>query len=390
VLIAITRASTLVAIVLTATIGVSTDAKPSPKTTLSEFASGLASPTDIATAGDTRLFVTEQAGVIKIVEGNGAVSGTFLDISDRVLSGGEQGLLGLAFAPDYTSTGRFFVYYTRDDGNNQVSSFAREDDDHADASSETPLLTLSHPGFSNHNGGDLNFGSDGYLYVATGDGGGGGDPDNNAQNIESLLGKILRLDVGGDDFPGDSARNYANPGTNPFVGKAGADEVWVLGLRNPWRFSFDSATDNMFIGDVGQGSREEIDFQQAGSPGGENYGWSCHEGSLVFNFSSCSEETAFVFPVAEYENEGARCAVTGGYVYRGRQQPQLRGDYYFIDFCSGELSSFRAHAHKGRVGPQRLLGTFSDLRISSFGQASDGEIYAADLMSGKIYHLQGR
>ncbi len=385
-----TKLSILFAIALVATGGLVAQAAPPPKAIFVEFATGLTSPTDIASAGDARLFVVEQPGVIKIIESDGTVSGTFLDITDRVMPGGEQGLLGLAFAPDYATSGRFFVYYTRDDGNNQLSSFQRLNQTQADPSSEVPILTITHPAFTNHNGGDLNFGPDGFLYIATGDGGSGGDPSNNAQNPESLLGKILRLDVNGDAFPADSARNYAIPSTNPFVQGAGADEAWAVGLRNPWRFSFDSHSGAMFIGDVGQNSREEIDVQPGGTNGGVNYGWRCYEGTMVFNFSACSESTDYTFPVAEYVNDGERCAVTGGYVYRGQDYPQLRGDYFYIDFCSGELFSFRSHASKQKSGPVRALGTFENLMISSFGEAADGELYAADLVSGTIYQLQGR
>ncbi|HEY7876259.1 MAG TPA: PQQ-dependent sugar dehydrogenase, partial [Actinomycetota bacterium] len=273
----VARSSAVLALVLTATLGLSGVARPQGSVTLVAFSSGFSAPVDIASTSDGRLYVVEQGGRIKVVEPDGTVSGELLNISGRVLSGGEQGLLGLAFAPDYSSTGRFFVYYTRPDGNNQLSRFGPAPG--TAGVSETPILTLPHPTFSNHNGGDLNFGRDGYLYVSVGDGGGSNDPNNNAQNRESLLGKILRLDVGRDDFPTDAARNYGIPPSNPFVGRAGADEVWALGLRNPWRFSFDSSTGHMYIGDVGQGAREEIDFQRATSAGGENYGWRCFEGS---------------------------------------------------------------------------------------------------------------
>ena len=378
---------TAATVVVTALI--SATASSAPSVAFVEFTSGLTAPTDIASTDDGRLYIAEQAGLIKIVEADGTVSGTYLDISDRVRSGGEEGLLGLAFSPDYASSGRFFVYYTRHDGNNQISSFTRVSDNHADPASEEPVLTIPHPAFTNHNGGDLNFGPDGFLYAAPGDGGSSGDPNDNAQNPEQLLGKLLRLDVTGDDFPQDPARNYAIPSNNPFVGRAGADEVWAVGLRNPWRFSFDSETDNLFLTDVGEGGFEEINFTPGEAGGGSNYGWRCYEGSRVFNFSNCSAATPFTFPVAEYENEGNRCAVTGGYVYRGDRSPRLRGDYFFIDFCSGELFSFKSHHKKGMAGPVRRLGTFSDLRISTFGEGSDGEIYAADLVSGKVYRLEG-
>lgn len=383
-----TGLSVTIAVVFVVTGAVVTSAGSKPAVSFVEFASGLTAPTDIATTASGRLYVTEQQGVIKIVEPDGSISATFLDIRDRVRSGGEEGLLGVALSPDFGSSGRFFVYYTRHDGNNQVSSFVGTGD-HADPSSEMPILTLPHPAFTNHNGGDLAFGPDGFLYVATGDGGSAGDPNNNAQNPDSLLGKLLRLDVAGDAFPNDAARNYAIPGDNPFVNGSGADEVWVLGLRNPWRFSFDTETNNLFLSDVGQGAREEINFKEAGTPGGTNYGWRCYEGTAAFDLSGCSSQTAFTFPIAEYENTADRCAVTGGYVYRGDRYPQLRGDYFYMDFCSGELFSFKAHHKKGMAGPVRRVATFSDLRISSFGQDPDGEIYAADLAAGKIYRLEG-
>lgn len=355
--------------------------------TLTPFATGLVAPVDIASAGDARLFIVEQAGRIRIVEPDGTVSGTFLDITGRVRSGGEEGLLGLAFAPDYASSGRFFVYYTRPDGNNQLSSFMRSSNSQADPSSETPILTLAHPTFSNHNGGDLNF-RGGLLYISTGDGGGVNDPNDNAQNKESLLGKILRIDVTRDDFPGDATRNYGVPARNPFVDKPGADEVWVYGLRNPWRFSFDSFSTDMYIGDVGQAAREEIDHQHHPSLGGENYGWRCFEGTRDTGLN-CQGAAPFEPPVAEYDRSGDRCAVTGGYVYRGARYENLRGEYFYMDFCSGELWALRTQrAGAARIGPVTPMGDF-DILASTFGQATDGELYVADLASGTIYHLQG-
>jgi glucose/arabinose dehydrogenase len=380
----VARSSAVLALVLTATLGLSGVARPQGSVTLVAFSSGFSAPVDIASTSDGRLYVVEQGGRIKVVEPDGTVSGELLNISGRVLSGGEQGLLGLAFAPDYSSTGRFFVYYTRPDGNNQLSRFGPAPG--TAGVSETPILTLPHPTFSNHNGGDLNFGRDGYLYVSVGDGGGSNDPNNNAQNRESLLGKILRLDVGRDDFPTDAARNYGIPPSNPFVGRAGADEVWALGLRNPWRFSFDSSTGHMYIGDVGQGAREEIDFQRATSAGGENYGWRCFEGSRQ-NFKC--PKTAYERPVAEYDRSGGRCAVTGGFVYRGSRYSGIHGDYFYIDFCNGELFSFDAATATGTPGPARTVATFPGRQISTFGEGSDREIYAADIANGTIYRLQG-
>jgi glucose/arabinose dehydrogenase len=335
--------------------------------------------------GDGRLFVVEQGGRVKIVEASGAVSGTFLDINNRVRSGGEEGLLGLALSSDYETSGRFFVYYTRLDGNNQISSFRRISNTQADPASEQPVLTISHPTFSNHNGGDLNF-RGGLLYASIGDGGSGFDPSNNAQNRESLLGKILRLDVSRDDFPADPARNYGIPPSNPYATTAGRDEIWALGLRNPWRFSFDAGNGNMFIGDVGQGSREEIDFEPANDPGGNNYGWRCYEGSQSTNISKCAKAPAYDFPIKEYERTDPRCAVTGGYVYRGAANPSLAGLYLFMDFCSGELFAFQPPA-VGGTGPTRLLGTFPSMRVSTFGQGHNRELYVGDLATGNVYRL---
>lgn len=355
--------------------------------TLVPFASGLQSPVDIASAGDARLFVVEQAGRIKIVEPNGQVSGTFLDISHLVRSGGEEGLLGLAFAPDYATSGRFFVYYTRLDGHNQLASYRRISSTQADPNSRTPLLTIPHYDSFMHNGGDLNF-RNGLLYVSTGDGGGPNDPNDNAQNPENLLGKILRLDVTRDDFPSDPTRNYGIPPSNPFAASAGRDEIWDLGLRNPWRFSFDAANGNMFIGDVGESAREEIDFEAAADPGANNWGWRCYEGTRRTEISKCAKASAYDFPMAEYDRVGgSRCAVTGGYVYRGSTSPSLVGLYLFMDFCSGELFGLQPPATGTPGGSTRLLGTFPQLRVSTFGQAHDRELYLADRSGGGIYRI---
>jgi glucose/arabinose dehydrogenase len=382
------RIVAVVVLAVAGVLGLSSVALPQSGVTFTQFASGFSAPVDIASTADGRLYVVEQAGRIKTVEPDGTVSGTLLDITDRVLSGGEQGLLGLAFPSDYASSGRFYVYYTRLDGNNQLSSFLRPGVGQTSPPAETPMLTIPHPTFANHNGGDLNFGPDGYLYVATGDGGSGNDPNNNAQNRARLLGKLLRLDVRRDDFPADPARNYGIPSTNPFVGSDGAGEIWANGLRNPWRFSFDSATGDMYIGDVGQGEREEIDFQRASSSGGANYGWRCYEGTRSTGLSKCPKAQAFAAPVAEYDHSAGRCSVTGGYVYRGSLYPALRGDYFYMDLCNGELFSLDAATAITPPGAARSVGVFSGLTISSFGRGADGEIYAADLGGGKIYRLE--
>jgi glucose/arabinose dehydrogenase len=322
----------------TATItvpGVATDgpstAPPSPSPTptpeplavkLDQYAGGFERPVFVTHAGDgsARLFVLEKAGVIRIVVDGEVRDDPFLDISQLVtIRGNEQGLLGLAFHPQYEENGRFFVYYTAVDGGaNTVAEYRVSTDANiADAGSGRVMLAIADTR-SNHNGGMLAFGPDGYLYVATGDGGGGGDPDENGQALDALLAKILRLDVDGS-FP------YTIPPSNPFASTGGArPEVWAFGLRNPWRFSFDRETGDMWIADVGQGSWEEVDFQPADSAGGENYGWNTMEGAHCFDPANGCDTSGLVLPVHEYDHS-AGCSITGGYVYRGEAIPALRG-----------------------------------------------------------------
>ncbi|HUM45331.1 MAG TPA: PQQ-dependent sugar dehydrogenase [Chitinophagales bacterium] len=352
-----------------------------PSITLQSIGSGFTKPVDIANAGDERLFIVEQDGIIRILNTNGTTS-VFLNINPRVNStGGEQGLLGLAFHPDYASNGYFYVNYINNDGDTRISRFSRNvnNPNLAVASSELILLTIDQP-FSNHNGGDLAFGADGYLYIGMGDGGSGGDPGNRAQDINNLLGKMLRIDV-------NSGAPYSSPVSNPFVGVAGADEVWSYGLRNPWRFSFDRLTNDMWIADVGQGAWEEIDFQPAASAGGENYGWRCYEGNHTYNTSACTLTDPFVFPVYEYPHDFATggFVVTGGFVYRGSLYPNLNGYYIFCDYASGNFWTTVSDGAGGWTTNKQAL--IHD-EISSFGEGSDGEIYAADLGNGQIYHVQ--
>lgn len=359
---------------------------------LTSHATGLNSPVDIAHSGipsDSRLFVVEQSGYIKIVESNGTVSGTFLDIDSRVQGGGEEGLLGLAFHPNYSTNRYFFVYYINNSGDIVISRFTRNagNANLADSGSEQVVLTIPHPGQSNHNGGDLNFNpSSGYLYAAVGDGGSGNDPPNNAQNLNVLLGKILRLDINNDSFTADPARNYAIPPGNPFAAIAGGDEIWAYGLRNPWRFSFDKATNDMYIGDVGQGSREEVDFQAAAGGGGQNYGWRCREGTIAnpSNPSGCTGFSGYTDPIGEYSLSGTPCAVTGGYSYRGTISPSLLGYYFFADYCSGDMYTLK---HNGSIWEQTLQTQFTGRNISSFGQDYGGELYVSDIGNGTIYKL---
>jgi glucose/arabinose dehydrogenase len=342
----------------------------------------LAAPVGVAHAGDNtgKLYVVEQGGRIRLIDNGTLLAAPFLDISARVVSGGEQGLLGLAFPPGHAASGRFYVNYTRiSDGATVIARYQRTTDpDVADPNSEAVLLTVPQP-FANHNGGQLAFGPDGFLYIGMGDGGSGGDPQNNAQNPASLLGKMLRIDVESAPDPGLA---YAIPATNPFAQTTGfRGEIWALGLRNPWRFSFDRLTGDLYIGDVGQGSFEEVDFQAAGSAGGENYGWRIMEGAHCFDPATCSQ-VGLVLPVAEYDH-GQGCSITGGFVYRGQAFPALQGFYLYADFCSGRFWSLK------RDGPawQNSVLLVEPHSISSFGEDEAGNLYAADLAAGVVYEI---
>jgi glucose/arabinose dehydrogenase len=362
-----------------------------PEITLSEFASGLEQPVDITHAGDERLFVVEQPGRIRIVQADGSVAPTpFLDIADRVIDGGEQGLLGLAFHPGYEQNRYFYVNYTRDVGSDSdrrtgdtiIARFqANEDGTASDPASETILLTIDQP-YDNHNGGGLAFGPDGYLYIALGDGGAGGDPENRAQNGQTLLGKILRIDVDGNNAQGG---RYGIPEDNPFMDDPNVlDEIWALGLRNPWRISFDRATGDLYIADVGQGSREEVNFQPATSNGGENYGWRIMEGSECYNPDPC-DPAGLVLPVAEY-GRGEGQAITGGFVYRGSRYPALVGYYLFGDSSSGSIWALKRDEN-GRWQRSDPLANVSG--PTTFGQGANGELYVASYGQGRIYHIEG-
>jgi glucose/arabinose dehydrogenase len=346
---------------------------------LERLAAGLDQPLLVTHAGDgsDRLFVVEQPGRILIYREGRILEQPFLDVTSRISTGGERGLLGLAFHPDYADNGLFFVYFTDRRGDSVLSRFAASaQPDRADVESEVEVLTFAQP-FSNHNGGHLAFGPDGLLYLSTGDGGGSGDPQNNAQDLGSLLGKILRIDV--DGLP------YAIPPDNPFVGQSGArGEIWAYGLRNPWRFSFDRATGDMFIGDVGQGRQEEIDFQPAASAGGQNYGWRRKEGSLCFEPATGCNETGLKDPVLVYDH-GPHCSVTGGYRYRGRSNAALRGIYLFGDFCSGVIWGGQPEA-SGVWSAAVLADT--QLSIVSFGEDESGELYVVD-RGGRLFRVAG-
>jgi glucose/arabinose dehydrogenase len=369
----------------------STGATPAPggpdHLRLLPVAKGLSNPVSITNASDGsgRLFVNEQAGSIRVVGSDGALRPEpYLDIHKRVLSGGERGFLGLAFHPGFPGRSRLFVDYTRTpDGATVISEF-HATPQRADPASERILLVIAQP-FANHNGGQLAFGPDGYLYIGMGDGGSGGDPFGNGQNTNVLLGKILRIDVDSAAAPGKA---YAIPPSNPFAPNGihpgeGAPEVWSYGLRNPWRFSFDTADGDMYIGDVGQGSWEEIDRQPGDSRGGENYGWNVMEGRHCYR-DTC-DQRPYVKPIAEYGHDQG-CAVIGGYVYRGTLQPALRGVYVFGDACSGVV--FTLQVDEGTATPKFVLD--SGKQISSFGLGENGELYLADLGGGAIYRVLAR
>ena len=300
----------------------------------------------------------------------------FLDVRSLVSCCGERGLLSVAFHPHYPSNGTFFVYYTRGDGDIVVASYrVSSDPNRANPTSSTILMTLEHSQFSNHNGGQLQFGPDGYLYAGTGDGGSQGDPNNRAQNLGEYLGKILRVDV-------DGVPPYGIPSSNPFVNTVGArGEIWAYGLRNPWRFSFDRENGDLFIADVGQNTWEEVDFQPRTSGGGENYGWRRMEGTHCFNpATNCSDPT-FKMPVLEYSHADGSCSITGGYRYRGSRMPSLRGAYVYGDYCSGKIWVATPNA-AGAWTARVLLTTSMD--ISSFGEDLNGELYVLDL-TGSVY-----
>ncbi|MFP4323705.1 MAG: PQQ-dependent sugar dehydrogenase [Anaerolineales bacterium] len=356
-------------------------------------ADGFNRPLYLTHAGDERLFIVEQRGLIHVLDQDyNRLEMPFLDIRDLVDdSANERGLLSVAFHPEYTENGYFFVNYTAEpDGRTVIARYAVSDDpNRADVTSAQIILEVEQP-YGNHNGGLLKFGPDGYLYAGLGDGGSGGDPLEHGQNPNTLLGTLLRLDV--DEMP------YAIPADNPFVdGEAGAPEVWAYGLRNPWRYSFDSQTGDLYIGDVGQSAIEEIHFQPAGSAGGQNYGWNPYEGSERFTEDAAVNDVGeLVFPIVEYNHNAtipivetnitrtAHCSVTGGYVYRGTEHPDLVGQYIYGDYCSGTIWTLARDAAGEWVSEPFLV---TDLSITSFGLDVDGELYLLDFANDGVYRL---
>jgi glucose/arabinose dehydrogenase len=368
-------------LILSFFVVLSSAAFPQPKVILETFATGFHMPVCIANAGDSRLFVVEQSGTIVIVDSTGYVNPVpFLDITDRVVSGGEQGLLGLVFHPDYTANHYFYVNYTGAGDSTHISRFSTSlsNPDSAVASSEIKILTIGQP-FKNHNGGDIQFGPDGFLYIGMGDGGPDGDPGNHAQNLQLLLGKILRIDVNDGSL-------YTVPSSNPFAGHPDArGETWAVGFRNPWRFSFDRATGDLWIADVGESTWEEVDFQAAASGGGENYGWRCYEGISPFNTSGCQPAGVYTFPVFVYSHSATGgCAITGGYVYRGTRFPHLQGHYVFTDFCNDSLYTLYNHSGEWFLTRQ---SRYPGNNFSTFGEDANGELYVAGHTSGTLFHV---
>lgn len=347
---------------------------------LVSVATGFSSPVDIVNAGDDRMFIVEQDGTIKILNSDfTTVSDDFLDIDSQVGSGGEQGLLGMAFHPDYANNGYFYVHYTKNNGDSRVSRFTvSSDPDIADPDSELVILEQDQP-FSNHNAGDLAFGPDGYLYIPYGDGGSGEDPLDAGQSTDTWLGKMLRIDVDGDE-------PYEVPADNPFVNNSDyLPEIWATGLRNTWRIAFDAETGDLWMGDVGQYQWEEIDIELAGDPGGHNYGWRCYEGNHEFNNgSSCPSEINLTFPVFEFNHSGGACSVTGGCVYRGSNYENLQGIYICTDYCSGDF--YGVDYNDGLPQDYELLPG-QGFGWSTFGEDSNLEMYVAKL-NGTIYHIQ--
>jgi glucose/arabinose dehydrogenase len=358
---------------------------------LTPVMSGFSKPIFMTSAhdGSRRLFVAEQGGKIKVIAANGSVLSTpLLDISSKVSNGGEQGLLGLAFHPHFKTNGKFYVDYTNLAGDTVIREYrlSPPSSNHVTTTGRR-VLTIDQP-FSNHNGGSLAFGADGFLYIAMGDGGGGGDPGNRAQNLSSLLGKILRINVNGHT----STRGYLIPSSNPYVGKSGRDEIWARGLRNPWRLSIDSATGALWIGDVGEDRYEEVDRSLKGvykvGGRGRNYGWHVLEGRHCFKPATGCSTAGKTMPLVEYRHDVANtsddnCAVTGGYVYRGSASPLLRGQYVFGDFCSGRIWTVSSGASSPATPTLRMN---TSLAISSFAIDGAKELYVLTL-DGSIYKV---
>jgi len=342
-----------------------------------EVVRGLVNPVYLtATSGDSRLFIVEQPGRIRIVRNGQLMATPFLDITTRVSSGGERGLLSVAFHPQYRSNGHLFVNFTNLSGNTRIERFTvSTNPDVVSASSSKLILEIAQPA-ANHNGGLNLFGPDGMLYIGMGDGGGAGDPFGNGQNRNTLLGAMLRIDI-------DRGDPYAIPPDNPFVGQPGArGEIWAIGLRNPWRFAFDRQASLLYVADVGQGRLEEVDVVPASRPG-VNYGWNIMEGSACYNAASCNRQ-GLELPALEYDHTGGACSITGGFIYRGTLIPEIAGQYFYSDFCAGWVRSFR---YAGGAVLDRREWNMGDVgSVTSFGEDSSGELYIVSA-NGRVYRI---
>ncbi len=357
--------------------GTGTQAPPALR--VEPVVSGLSNPLFLtAPASDSRLFILEQAGRIRIVENGTLLPTPFLDLVGQISAGGERGLLGLAFHPAYATNGFFYVYYTAPNGDITIERYTvtAGNPNVANEGSAHLILTVGHSSEDNHNGGMLAFGTDGKLYIGTGDGGGGGDPDENGQDPGTLLGKLLRIDV-------DAADPYEIPPDNPFVATAGArGEIWALGLRNPWRWAFDRPTGRLYIADVGQNAWEEVNVAPA-TTGGLNYGWDVMEGRHCYEPSSGCSQSGLMLPVLEY-GHGEGCSVTGGFVYRGAAIPALQGTYFYADYCAGWVRSFRYANNAATEQQEWAFGALGN--ILSFGEDAAGELYILSA-NGTVYRI---
>lgn len=351
-----------------------------PKTSLKEMVTGLEAPTAIVSTGatgDKRLFVLERDGRIRLIDESGKLQDEpVLDITGKVLSKDEMGLLGLTFHPKFSENGFLYVNYIDKEQHTIIARYHIDSSLKGEVGSEQVLIKLKQP-YPNHNGGDLRFGPDGYLYIALGDGGSAGDPGDRAQRKDNFFGKILRIDV-------DNSSPYGIPNDNPFVSEPGAmKEIWAYGLRNPWRMSFDRQTNELYIADVGQNVIEEVNLQPP-QQGGVNYGWRCFEGTRAFKTGGCKDFGAYAAPIFEYNHDEDRCSITGGFVYRGSLYPAMAGKYFYGDFCNGQLF----YAEKVGEKWNQTLAQQTPYQISTFGEGSDGELYLADFGSGTIYRLE--
>ncbi|WP_395044741.1 PQQ-dependent sugar dehydrogenase [Flavobacterium sp.] len=349
---------------------------------LQTFATGLNSPVEIThPVNDSRFFVVQQGGLIRIVKpvgSTGTINTTpFINLSTIITTANnEQGLLGLAFHPNYATNGYFFVNYTNTVGNTVIARYSVSANPDIANTTGTILMTITQP-FTNHNGGSLKFGSDGYLYIGMGDGGSGGDPGNRAQNINENLGKMLRIDVNSTVAP-----FYTSPTTNPYFGIAGNDEIWARGLRNPWKFSFNRLNGDLWIADVGQNAVEEIDKVVNPLPNtGINFGWRCYEGNSVYNTAGCDAASTMTFPFAQYSRSGGACSVTGGYFYTGTLYPNFQNKYFFTDYCDDKIRTVNT------AGVITTTTSFSGNNFVTFGEDMNGELYIAGISSGTIYKI---